>query len=225
MKKIFLILTASLLTKFAFSQTNVFPIYSNGSYSGGSGDFTNISNAQLKLQASSGYVRIPHISSNSSISAIYNFQTNKSVYWGESSDLGNYFFRGRDFIVQQGDLGIGTDNPTSKLHIEGTPWTGIKIQDVTTSGERGISNQYLDGNNDGWRIFFGGHHSGQPLRFSPMSQGIQGATAFTIWDNGNVGIGTEWTDATLHVKGQTVKIENTQGKLTLGYHSVMEKSI
>ncbi|MEO0404815.1 MAG: hypothetical protein AAF193_08090, partial [Bacteroidota bacterium] len=43
-----------------------------GAYSGGSGDYTNVLNGQLKLVATSGFIRVPHVSNNSGISTVYN---------------------------------------------------------------------------------------------------------------------------------------------------------
>jgi len=110
MKNIYFIMVL-LLSHGVLAQTNSFPLYSNGTYTGGSGDFTNITNAHLKLQAGTGYVRIPHISAAAAISTIYNYESGKTVYWGESADAGQYFFRGRDFVLSEGKLGIGISTP------------------------------------------------------------------------------------------------------------------
>ena len=48
-----------------------------GNYNGGNGDYTGISNAPLRLQSTVGYIRIPHISADASVSAVYNFQLAK----------------------------------------------------------------------------------------------------------------------------------------------------
>jgi len=71
-------------------------------YSGGTGDFTNLSNPSYKVSAGSGYWRIPHISSSSVTSGVYNFETGKSVYWGEPGDTGDYRFRGRRLFGETG---------------------------------------------------------------------------------------------------------------------------
>jgi len=110
MKNIYFLMLL-LLSHGVLAQTNSFPLYSNGTYTGGSGDFTNITNAQLKLQAGTGYIRIPHISAASGTSTIYNYESGKTVYWGESTDAGQYFFRGRDFILSEGKVGIGISTP------------------------------------------------------------------------------------------------------------------
>ena len=78
---------------------NSFPLISSGGYTGGSGDFTNITNAQLKLQSTAGYIRVAHLSAVPSISAVYNYEANKNVFWGEDSDGGQYLFRGRDVNI------------------------------------------------------------------------------------------------------------------------------
>jgi len=70
------------------AQTNNFPLYSNGAYAGGSGDFTNITSAQLKLQSNTWYIRVPHLSNHASVSTVYNYETGKNAYWGEPSDAG-----------------------------------------------------------------------------------------------------------------------------------------
>jgi hypothetical protein len=78
---------------------NSFPLTSSGDYTGGSGDHTNITNAQLKLQSTVGYIRVAHLSVATSISTVYNYQANKNVYRGEDSDGGQYLFRGRDVNI------------------------------------------------------------------------------------------------------------------------------
>lgn len=65
------------------------------SYSGSGGDYTGVSNPSFKIQPASGYWRIPHISNHASVSGVYNYETGKNVYWGEPSDTGGYYFRGK----------------------------------------------------------------------------------------------------------------------------------
>src|SRR5258706_11735174 len=95
----------------ANGQTNLYPLYSSGTYSGGTGDFTNITGSQLKLQSSPGYIRIPHVSADGGVSTVYNYETGKYVYWGEPGDAGQYLFRGRNVVVTEGKVGIGTASP------------------------------------------------------------------------------------------------------------------
>ena len=98
------------LSHAVYAQTNSFPLYSSGAWSGGSGDETNVTSPQLKLQSTSSFIRVSHVSSASTISAVYNFETGKDAYWGEVNDIGNYWFRGRNVLLQGGSLGIGTTN-------------------------------------------------------------------------------------------------------------------
>ena len=90
-------------------------------YTGGSGDHTNVGNPPLKIVTSSSYPRVPVISANSTVSIVHNFETGKSVFWGESSDTGTYYFRGRDFYIQNGKTGIGvTPNSSYQLYVGGS---------------------------------------------------------------------------------------------------------
>ena len=95
---------------------SIFPtsIEVTGSYTGGSGDFTNIVNAQLKIASagSADFWRIPHFSTHSSISGVYNYETGKHVYWGESTDTGSYHFRGRKIIGYSGEVWDDTTQGT-----------------------------------------------------------------------------------------------------------------
>lgn len=114
---LFVILT-NLATP-AAAQTNSFPLYSSGAYSGGTGDNTNVSTPQFKLQATSGYIRVPYLSAHATISTVYNYETGKDVYWGEASDAGNYWFRGRNVLVQNGKVGINYNTPVWPLDVGG----------------------------------------------------------------------------------------------------------
>lgn len=81
-------------------------LYTSGTYGGGSGDFTNVTTPQLKITATSGAIRIPHLSADAGISTVYNYQTGKDVYWGEPADTGIYYFRGRTLNI--GNIAMGT---------------------------------------------------------------------------------------------------------------------
>src|SRR5215831_6638575 len=76
-------------------------LVANNDYTGGSGDFTNVINPQLKMQSPGSYIRVAHLSAHSTISSVYNFEAGKNAYWGEDGDGGTYFFRGRDFNISK----------------------------------------------------------------------------------------------------------------------------
>lgn len=88
---------------------------------GGTGDQTNVTGAALLLNDSTNYPRMVHLSTDSAVSAVYNFQTGKAVYWGESGDTGGYHFRGRAVNVWT-SLGVGSSSltPTYTLDVFGT---------------------------------------------------------------------------------------------------------
>ena len=83
---------------YIWAQTNNFPLYSSGAATGGNGDYTNITNPQLKLQATTNYLRLAHLSAHPSISTVYNYETNKDIYWGEPGDEGIIFSGGETLL-------------------------------------------------------------------------------------------------------------------------------
>jgi hypothetical protein len=96
---------------------------------------TNVSSPHLKLQSTSAYPRVSHLSSDPNVSTVYNYETGKNVYWGESADAGNYYFRGRNMIVQNGQVGIGTTTPGTMLEIMTTNIAdGLQLRYSGTSG-------------------------------------------------------------------------------------------
>jgi hypothetical protein len=89
------------------------------------------------------------------------------------------------FITSAGNVGIGTNNPTTPLHVRAdTP--SIRLEDVTSS-----DNHYLTGNNGELRI--------QSTGFMTMRPGNAVSTTFSA--NGNVGIGTTAPAYKLDVAG------------------------
>jgi hypothetical protein len=65
---------------------------------GGTGDMTNIT-SNIASFYDTNYSRFTHKCGNTSIAAIYNYESNKSVFWGEATDTGTYSFRGRGLAV------------------------------------------------------------------------------------------------------------------------------
>jgi len=227
MKKIFnvLVLAFLFLSSVVFSQTNNFPLYSNGGYLGGTGDYTNITNAHLKLVASTGYVRVPHLSSDAAVSTVYNFQTGKNAYWGEPSDAGKYFFRGRDLIVSEGRIGIGSTvtSPGAKLEVNssGTGGSTLLFGGVIGSKHNGhelnlVGGIPIDG---AWTSQLGGHiRLGGSARGDINVNAIQfiqnGVERMRVNDGGNVGIGTINPGAKLEVHNGT-PLATTAGSVQL----------
>jgi hypothetical protein len=75
----------------------------------GSGDMTNVSSNIMTLFDYGAYPRIVHRSSNASISTIYNYESNKNIFWGESTDRNTafYSFRGRNVCIGYTTTGLG----------------------------------------------------------------------------------------------------------------------
>jgi hypothetical protein len=99
-------------------------------------DRTNSSNNPLTLYDTSGNaMRIIHLTTSLNDSTIYNYETGKNVYWGESTDNGMYAFRGR-FVSMQSNLGIGHSNPNTLLHMNSNGSNFVKV--TNSSNNLGI---------------------------------------------------------------------------------------
>ena len=179
-----------------------------GGFSGGTGDFTNITNPSLKIEAPGHYSRSVYLSGNPNISTVFNFETGKHVYWGEPGDQGKYYFRGRDVILENEMLGIGTTSPSADLHIVGDWGTGtgdftnithpvFKVQSLTQY----IRVPYLSAHSNISTVF--NFETGKDVYWGePGDTGkyfFRGRT--TIFQQNNVGIGTDNPGYKLEVAG------------------------
>lgn len=105
---------------------------------GAGSDKTNSSNNPLTLADDSGLpMRIIHLNSNATQSAIYNYETNKNIYWGEETDLGMYAYRGR-FLYVQSNIVIGNSNPNDNTAIYAYSNSSNSIKFVNHSNLLGI---------------------------------------------------------------------------------------
>jgi hypothetical protein len=101
-------------------------------------DYCDMTSFPLKIAvAGSGtqYWRIPHVSLSSVTSGVYNYETGKSVYWGEPTDTGDYIFRGRTLKVDAGTLYLvihtgNLSNITATGTIGSGTWQGTAIADA-----------------------------------------------------------------------------------------------
>lgn len=104
-------------------------------------------------------------------------------------------------IDNKGYVGIGTDSPSSKLHVSGGDILLDTGQNIDFNyGGKVIGNYYLNFEANLASINVG--DSGSVLTFKTSS-----STAVTIDNEQNVGIGTTSPDAKLHVSGGDIKLD------------------
>jgi hypothetical protein len=180
----------------AHAQTNNFPLYSSGDYSGGSGDLTNITNPHLKLVSPNSYPRVVFVSNSNYVAGVFNFQSGKHAYWGEPGDAGNYYFRGRDVIVEQGRLevaGRGKFSNNVKIFSSPESWgEGVTVVGASGwSGFRLTRNDPATNNYAGnWALGYTGT-TGNDFSITTHYNGVQYDGVFHISNSTrNVGIGT-----------------------------------
>jgi hypothetical protein len=103
-------------------------------------------------------------------------------------------------IDHDGDVGIGTDSPTEKLHVQGSDWATYMAIEATGGYAPGIKYQ-MDGSTH-WRTLY--NPTDSMFCFYRESEGDR----LVIKNNGNVGIGTTYPgSARLAVMGGNVGIE------------------
>ena len=76
------------------------------SWGNAGGDYTGITNPSYKVAPTSSYWRVVYLSNNGNVSGVYNYESGKNVYWGEPTDTGGYYFRGRNLYITESN---GTD--------------------------------------------------------------------------------------------------------------------
>jgi hypothetical protein len=186
----------------------------------------------IRITGTSGtsddYWRIPFLSNSSTISGVFNFQTGKSVYWGEPSDTGTYFFRGRGINVQgltgtsatfSGNVGTGGASATYPLTVYNASNGTTAAFGGTARGLR-VDNDGV--NSSGMTTLFGVDNtffaSYQPIRLSgsTVHLAIGTSNALTI-----ASTGAATFSSTARVEGQFVQIANaTNPSLYLNNTSV-----
>jgi len=136
---------------------------------------------------------------------IDNIMSDSPLIYGE---FNNNLIRINGEFHTSGDVGIGTNNPTQRLDVNGA----IRIANTTTNSDGSLR---YDGNN------FLGHHNGQWIS---LDNNVWSETSSSAsYMDGKVGIGTTNPNSKLHVNADTnedaFRVQsNGSSKLTVGFN-------
>jgi len=112
-------------------------------------------------------------------------------------------------LTSSGNVGIGTDNPSEKLHIVGN----IQLEDNNASG---YAQTFFKGDSRQYNVGVGGSSTNNFANKFYIYDNNASAGRFVIESNGNVGIGTTDPAAKLDVNGSAL-IGGTDSTLKIGY--------
>ena len=126
---------------------------------------------------------------------------------GDANDRINFYAGGtstpKATLLSNGNVGIGTDTPDSKLHIQVNNGTVYSKIQTSASGTAGV---HLRSGGSDWRLE-GGSDLG---RFRITRESTE---YFSISNNGNVGIGINSPDNTLHIFGPSGEGTSSAGNI------------
>ncbi|MFI5135497.1 MAG: hypothetical protein ACHQD9_06565, partial [Chitinophagales bacterium] len=126
-----------------------------------------------------------------------------------ASPTSSYWYTTNNFAIMNGNVGIGTDNPTTKLNV----LTGDATWGITHSNGSVSVGTYV-GSSGGWLAT----QSNSPLYFCTGLLNANGSAQMTLLLNGNVGIGTinPSTKLTVQTADGSYGIIHTNGTVSVG---------
>jgi len=130
----------------------------------------------------------------------YENNNNLSIFWNNGT------YKRYLTILDNGNVGIGTNTPSTQLDIFSNRFEAFKLKRRGSVGGVGFKMEDGSGNN-AWRVAVGVNQN-----FSIYKATSQFGSQFVIIDNGNVGIGENSPSAKLDVAG---KIEAEEIEVTL----------
>lgn len=207
MKKHYLTFVFSLIASYSFSQ-NTFPS------SGNVGIGTNSPVRNLEIRVEEPWLRLTETASGTRKRLDMGITNNEVRFVSTYGTGGNYPFTFRFGgstgevmrIKTDGNVGIGTTNPTAKLEVNGN----LKAHNMwTVNPEDPSASVRLNWLNNVARIRIGGSGSGSAEGLDIQTQGDR--SLMRLLHNGNVGIGTTTPTDKLSVNGRIrakeVKVE------------------
>jgi len=155
---------------------------------GASGDCTSTSNNAVTIY-DANYPRVVYKSGDSNTSLVYNFESNKNVFWGENTDSGYYSFRGRN-------VAVGYVTPPSagyKLDVNGTANVADKLN-VANNISLGTTNtsEKLTLSAGNIAMVHAGAYGGQASTDKWISIGDKTQTLGPQFQQSNYGINMTW---------------------------------
>lgn len=208
MKKTFLTLAIIAIVQFSYAQFNT----NSGNTTTSDNVGVGTTSPQSKLEVmGSGYAATKLITLSENEPARYNANIGITVSGGTQLNFGtrndNVNFD-NTLNLFNGNVGIGTTSPVSKLNVFSTAsWDGITVQGGTsTDGVVGLQIKNSDATGN---YSFGVYGSGLSGIGSSLYlyDNVNNAARFLINNNGNVGIGTTSPSSKLHVVSTSVGAE------------------